>query len=150
MSDSVLTLNKLQSLKYNLPDVATYPSVVDENGLAKTNEIIGQHYKLLNEDQSTSGTFSLSNEEFDQLRMIVRVPMPRRSLLVLYGAMRYSYEHSILREDLPQRRVCITYRELTPPFLQYGDKSSIGEQILKTAKKFWDHKDVYKDHLMMT
>ncbi|KAA0202180.1 hypothetical protein HAZT_HAZT007180 [Hyalella azteca] len=41
---------------------------------------------------------------------VVRVPMPRRSLLVLYGSARYDYEHRVMRDDVPQRRVCITYR----------------------------------------
>lgn len=167
LSDSVLTLTQQRGqTRYNLPDVATYPSVVDDAGNAKTMEQIAGHYSLLamkeKEDVGEEGKQQKENnaqekkdgtgEAIKQDTIpatplpLVRLPMPRRSLLVLYGCARYSYEHRILREDLPQRRVCVTYRELTPPFLEYGDKHQTGQQILDVAKTFWNHKEVYKYH----
>lgn len=48
--------------------------------------------------------------------ILIRVAMPANSLLVMYGAVRYQYEHSVLREDVDERRVCIAYREFTKPY----------------------------------
>ena len=42
----------------------------------------------------------------------IRVPLPRRSLLVLTGQLRYQWEHAILRKDIHTRRIVIAYREL--------------------------------------
>ncbi|XP_052867048.1 alpha-ketoglutarate-dependent dioxygenase alkB homolog 4 [Anopheles cruzii] len=71
---------------------------------------------------------------------IVRIPMPRRSLLVLYGPPRYQWEHSVLREDICDRRVCLAYREFTPTYLQGGSDFSQSEVIFERAKQFWDHR----------
>lgn len=68
---------------------------------------------------------------------VVRILMPRRSLLVLYGKPRYLWEHCILREDIKERRVCIAYREFTPPYLKEGDKFTESCDILHKAKCFW-------------
>ncbi|XP_053675711.1 alpha-ketoglutarate-dependent dioxygenase alkB homolog 4 [Anopheles nili] len=70
---------------------------------------------------------------------IVRIPMPRRSLLVLYGPPRYQWEHAVLREDIKERRVCLAYREFTPMYLQGGCEFSQSEDIFERAKQFWDH-----------
>ena len=48
--------------------------------------------------------------------VLIRIAMPANSLLVMYGAVRYQYEHSVLREDVEGRRVCIAYREFTKPY----------------------------------
>lgn len=53
--------------------------------------------------------------------MLIRIPLPARSLMVIYGAPRYQYEHSVLREDITGRRVCIAYREFTIPFLHMSE-----------------------------
>lgn len=68
---------------------------------------------------------------------VVRILMPRRSLLVLYGKPRYLWEHCILREDILERRVCIAYREFTPPYLKGGEKFAESCDILNKAKHFW-------------
>lgn len=62
----------------------------------------------------------------------------------MYGESRYHWEHCILREDITSRRVCIAYREFTPPYLSNGTHSAIGNEITTRAKKFWDHKSEYK------
>lgn len=68
---------------------------------------------------------------------VVRILMPRRSLLVLYGKPRYIWEHCILREDILKRRVCIAYREFTPPYLKGGKHFSESCDILQKAQLFW-------------
>lgn len=68
---------------------------------------------------------------------IVRLRMPGRSLLVLYGASRYEWEHSILRRDIFGRRICMAYREFTGEYLQGGRSySEIGQGICERAQNF--------------
>lgn len=67
--------------------------------------------------------------------------MPERSLIVLYGPSRYQFEHSVLREDIIERRVCLAYREFTPLYLPEGEKyENHGKIVLNQAKLYWDHK----------
>lgn len=68
---------------------------------------------------------------------LIKVPMPNRSLIVLYGSPRYQFEHSVLRSDITSRRVCIAYREFTPMYLEKGDSFEKSEPIFQTAKSFW-------------
>ncbi|CAG0918116.1 unnamed protein product [Notodromas monacha] len=75
-------------------------------------------------------------EEYDDI--VIRVPMPRRSLLAMYGYPRYSFEHSILREDITARRICLAYREFTPPYLPGGEMYEIhGKPVVDKAKNFF-------------
>ncbi|KAK2579294.1 hypothetical protein KPH14_008252 [Odynerus spinipes] len=69
--------------------------------------------------------------------IVVRLPLPAKSLMVLYGPARYSWEHSILREDVTRRRVCLAYRELTPPYLENGLHEKEASEILEKATMFW-------------
>lgn len=57
--------------------------------------------------------------------------------MVLYGPLRYQFEHCVLRSDVKSRRVCIAYREFTPPYLEGGDYAQEGLAVLKVAKNFW-------------
>ncbi|XP_066587037.1 alpha-ketoglutarate-dependent dioxygenase alkB homolog 4 [Prorops nasuta] len=70
-------------------------------------------------------------------QIIVRLPMPARSLMVLYGEARYGWEHAVLREDVCSRRVCLAYREFTPPYLSGGKHNDDAIEILKQASNFW-------------
>lgn len=123
LADSVLTMTYNQKpTKYNLNLVSTYPSVLDEYGL-----------------------FRKDNKEFyikydpDCPWPVIRIPMPRRSLLIMYGKARYEWEHQILREDITERRVCLAYREFTPPFLEGGSNYNEGQPILDKAKFFFKY-----------
>ena len=68
---------------------------------------------------------------------VVRIPLPRRSLLVLYGQPRYKWEHCILRRDITSRRIVIAYREFTPTYLPNGAEESKGKDILAKAQQFF-------------
>lgn len=59
--------------------------------------------------------------------------------MVLYGPLRYQFEHCVLRSDVTKRRVCIAYRELTTPYLKndVGPFFSEGDAVLRQAEKFW-------------
>jgi DNA N6-methyl adenine demethylase len=59
--------------------------------------------------------------EFIPDDILVRIPMPAQSLIVIYGSPRYQFEHSVLREDIRDRRVCIAYREFTKPYLHLSE-----------------------------
>lgn len=81
-----------------------------------------------------------SHEQLDRFNgMLIKVPMPNRSLIVMYGPPRYQFEHSVLRLDVKSRRVCIAYRDFTPIYLESGTDSEKGKPISQTAKSFWTH-----------
>lgn len=115
LTDSVLTMNLFDgdSKKYNLPCVENY-----------RKELIEPYA-----------------EDLQRFRnFVVRIPMPKRSLIVLYGPSRFQWLHSVLREDITERRVCVAYREFTKPYLSKGAKFTEGEPILRRARQFFDHK----------
>lgn len=132
LSDSVLTMTVFAGgeTKYNLSCVPTYPPVVDPHG------------RVISSNQPSGDKIQVTHPTGEKLGgdVVVRVPMPARSLLVIYGPARYDWEHCVLREDILSRRVCLAYREFTPPFLPSGTQAQVGEEVLKQAALFWDHK----------
>lgn len=119
--DSVLTLTPFTddpNLKYNLDFVESYKTHLIPRG-TETCDVRGDD-------------------------IVIRIPQPERSLVVMYGQARYEWEHCVLREDIKKRRVCIAYREFTPPFLVDGDASEHSEQINELAKYFWNHNHLNK------
>lgn len=50
---------------------------------------------------------------------------------------RYKWEHSVLRQDVTSRRICLAYRELTPPYLENGKYYEEASEILRQASLFW-------------
>jgi len=134
LSDCVLTLFPYHGedrRKYNLADVDTYPAVVvvDQPG----GRVAFNPFKAVEGQERRPYQFN-ADVPSDTL---VRVPLPRRSLLVMYGEARYQWEHCILRDDVTSRRVIIAYRELTPPYLPGGPEEATGADIIQQATKFW-------------
>lgn len=43
----------------------------------------------------------------------------------------------MLRQDVVSRRVCLAYRELTPPYLENGENHEEASEILRQAAFFW-------------
>jgi DNA N6-methyl adenine demethylase len=77
-------------------------------------------------------SFNEFNENF--VDVVVRIPMPAKSLLILTGQARYQWEHRVLREDVQHLRICLAYREFTPPYLYGGEKcNEVIENIYKLA-----------------
>jgi len=135
-SDCVLTLFPYpgDKSKYNLSDVDGYPAVVSQRQEEKVAfNPLGPDFKVAEGEQPPPYEFS-SNLQTDTC---VRVPLPRRSLLVMYGEARYQWEHCVLRSDVTSRRVIIAYRELTPPYLPGGSEETTGAEIIHQAKQFW-------------
>ncbi|KAL1516545.1 hypothetical protein ABEB36_000451 [Hypothenemus hampei] len=111
LSDSVLTLTpNRHPNRYNLDLVPTYPKVIQSDGV----------------DEIRNG--------------IILVPMPNKSLIVMYGRARYDYEHRILRDDIQKRRVCLAYREFTPMYLSGGESEEEGKIVTKKALQFFQCK----------
>ncbi|XP_010145948.1 PREDICTED: alpha-ketoglutarate-dependent dioxygenase alkB homolog 4, partial [Eurypyga helias] len=66
----------------------------------------------------------------------VAIPLPRRSLVVLYGDARYRWKHAIHRKHIERRRVCVTFRELSAEFSAGGRHEELGKELLEIALSF--------------
>ncbi|XP_058794155.1 alpha-ketoglutarate-dependent dioxygenase alkB homolog 4 [Phymastichus coffea] len=96
-------------------------------------------YRGNSEKYNLSYVENFKDTKLPEKDIVVRLPMPEGSLMVLYGAARYKWEHAVLREDVSSRRVCLAYREFTKPYLpdSKGNCSNESLEILEKAKKFW-------------
>ncbi|KAK9302796.1 hypothetical protein QLX08_005291 [Tetragonisca angustula] len=114
MGNSVLTMSPYRGpyAKYNLESVMEYSAIFKD-------------FK-----------FDTNNKNEKNEDIIVRLPMPEGSLMVLYSSARYKWEHCVLREDITSRRICLAYRELTPPYLYSSANNQIIEELLKRASVF--------------
>ena len=52
------------------------------------------------------------SESGRQVEECVRVPLPARSLVAIYGSARFDWEHAILAYDIVGQRTSITFRTL--------------------------------------
>ena len=68
--------------------------------------------------------------------VLVHVPMPRRSLIVVYGPARYEWKHAVLRQNINSRRLATTFRELTPEFMKGGINEELGKTVMNIASSF--------------
>ena len=66
----------------------------------------------------------------------VHVPLARRSLVVVSGDARNRWKHSIQRQHITGTRVAMTLRELTPEFLEGGERAAEGKSLLDIALTF--------------
>ena len=66
----------------------------------------------------------------------VIIPLHRRSLVIVQGAARHEWMHAIKRVDITQRRLAMTFRELTPEFRQGGQNEVLGRELLQIAASF--------------
>ncbi|KAH9398752.1 alkB, alkylation repair 4 [Tyrophagus putrescentiae] len=100
--------------------------------------IWGERLVTLNLLSSTVITLTIAEAErkLAQLNYCIRISLPPRSLLVLYGDARHRYEHSIRRADITDRRLAITYRELPATFLDptSDDYQRIGKEFISRAE----------------
>ena len=68
--------------------------------------------------------------------VMIRIPLPRRSLVIIAGDARYTWLHSIRSEDIQSRRIGITFRELSSEFMEGGSRANEGQSLLATAETF--------------
>lgn len=102
--------------------------------------IWGERLVTLNLLSPTVITLTLTEKErknqLNSLNYCIRVSLPPRSLLVLFGDARHRYEHSIRRADITDRRLAITYRELPVSFLNplSDNYQRIGKEFISRAE----------------
>jgi len=58
----------------------------------------------------------------------IRVPLPARSLALLYGPARFAWEHAILDYDIESQRTSVTLRTLSEGLKQTGGGRIVGER----------------------
>ncbi|CAH8493986.1 unnamed protein product [Schistosoma turkestanicum] len=70
----------------------------------------------------------------------VRVPLNRRSLVVVSGPARYIWQHEIRSSDIPTRRIAMTFRELSSIFSpgsnNMTDEQTFGKKLLEIASMY--------------
>ena len=66
----------------------------------------------------------------------VQIPLVRRSLFVLDGEARYQWMHSIKREDITNRRLAMTFRNLSLEILTDLKSKDIVHKIQEISKSF--------------
>lgn len=97
----------------------------------------GEHLVTINLLSDTVLTLTLDQGWGDmQGQVRVAVPVPRRGLVVLYGEARHRWKHAVHRRDVRSRRVCSTFRELSPEFLEGGEQEQLGLELLDIALSF--------------
>jgi alkylated DNA repair protein alkB family protein 4 len=68
---------------------------------------------------------------------IIYIPLPRRWMIVLYGDARYEYKHAIQRQHIQDRRIAVTFRELTRKDEKfYEENKELYEKIIRIGKRY--------------
>lgn len=91
LGDSVLTMTPYQDAitRYNLDCVAQYPSVVQRH---------------INKDVETKNIDNNIENKVTNGNIVVRLPMPARSLIILHGSARYDvFFRNIAKKDMMAR-----------------------------------------------
>lgn len=68
----------------------------------------------------------------DVVPACVRVPLPARSLVLLFGPARYTWEHALLALDLPRRRTSVTLRTISPALRARPEGRTILERAARS------------------
>lgn len=77
----------------------------------------------------------IPNEQ--QSKKMIYIPLPRRWMIVLYGDARYEYKHAIQRQHIHDRRIAVTFRELTSKDEKFYDENKdLYERIVRIGKRF--------------
>ena len=82
----------------------------------------------------SDSVLSFTNEAL--LDVEVHVPLPRRSLIVVSGDARNVWKHGIHRQHIQGTRIAMTLRELTPEFMEGGERGAEGKGLLDVALGF--------------
>lgn len=71
------------------------------------------------------------DDPHDVVPACVRVPMPARSLALLFGPARYAWEHALLAPDLQGPRTSVTFRTVSPELASLPE----GRDVFARAKR---------------
>jgi DNA N6-methyl adenine demethylase len=66
----------------------------------------------------------------------VRMPLPERSMIIIDGSARHDWTHAIHRSDITDRRISVTFRELSSEFKKGGLKEAEGNKLIDIALTF--------------
>jgi alkylated DNA repair protein alkB family protein 4 len=66
----------------------------------------------------------------------VKVPLLRRSIIVVEGTARYKWLHSIKKDHISNRRIAVTLRELSENFMPGGPEEGRGRELLKISSVY--------------
>jgi len=114
--DQLVTLNLLDTTMLTLSKAPT-----PNSGLEK---VTSSNHGL--------NTVQTSNRVLEE----VQIPLVRRSLFVLDGEARYKWMHSIKRDDINDRRLAMTFRNLSLEILRDLKSKDIVMQIQEISKSF--------------
>lgn len=109
---------------------------------SKRGSLITPHYddtwiwgdRLVTLNLLSDSILTFTHKDLNNIEVQVR--MPRRCLIVVHGDARYRWKHEIHPEDITERRIALTMRELTPEFLPGGQNQDLGAGLLETALTF--------------
>ncbi|XP_066293713.1 alpha-ketoglutarate-dependent dioxygenase alkB homolog 4-like isoform X2 [Branchiostoma lanceolatum] len=144
LADSVLTMSCEEKGKVEVTIQQTSDCDHGKKPVARTSstldsEILVPSNEALTVADSQDMTSSQDMSESNSLRYCdaeVAIPMPRRSLLVVYGDARHKWMHAIHREDITGRRIAVTLRELSSEFSADGVHSQTGKELIEVALSF--------------
>lgn len=131
----------------NLEYVPTRGSSIDPH--YDDNWLWGERLVTLNLLSDTKLTMTCHNQSNNSIKLenclsdlnarlhdlCVKVPLNRRSIVVLFGPARYTWMHGIERSDITSRRLCCTFRELSNEFMS-GSMKTEGQKLLAIASSF--------------
>jgi len=83
-----------------------------------------------------SDVFMTFNDDCRHPGVVVRVCLPRRSVVVISGTARNVWKHAIRREDIRARRIAMTFRELSSEFCAGGSNEKTGNDLVKIASSY--------------
>ena len=83
-----------------------------------------------------SDAFLTFNDDGHHTGVVVKVCLPRRSVVVVSGVARHVWKHAIWRDDVKARRVAMTFRELSPEFCVGGNNEEAGNNLVKIASSY--------------
>ncbi|XP_059175964.1 alpha-ketoglutarate-dependent dioxygenase alkB homolog 4-like isoform X2 [Physella acuta] len=92
----------------------------------------GERLVTLNLMSDSTLTFTIDSEPQTE----VRVPLLRRSLIIVAADARYKWKHSIKEADILDKRIAMTFRELSEEFSPGGQREKEGDDLLKLALTF--------------
>ncbi|KAL8581231.1 hypothetical protein ACOMHN_038331 [Nucella lapillus] len=90
--------------------------------------------RLVTVNLLSDSVLSFTNEALPNVE--VQVPLLQRSLIVVEGDARNVWRHGIHRHHITGKRIATTLRELTPEFLEGGQRAEEGKRLLDVALQF--------------
>ncbi|CAH1231632.1 ALKBH4 [Branchiostoma lanceolatum] len=134
-----VTIQQTSNCEHGKKPVARTSSTLDYEVLVPSNKRSSQSTAVTvvdPQDMTGSQDMLIESNSLRYCDAEVAIPMPRRSLLVVYGDARHKWMHAIHREDITGRRIAVTLRELSSEFSADGVHSQTGKELIEVALSF--------------